>query len=151
MIFDLTKLGPLQGRVYATYLGGSGGEVVYDLKRDPQGLYYLSGYTLSRNFPVTGNAFNTVSAGGGLDGFVTVLNPSANAPASQLVYSSYVTSKGTQTVYGVDIDTQGIVWITGTATAGIFPPGFESFPASPSTGNAQPGKPASFIWGFTIN
>jgi hypothetical protein len=149
-LFDMTKLGPLQGLIYATYLGGFGGEVVYDLKRDTQGLYYLSGYTLSHNFPVTSKAFNTVSAGGGLDGFVTVLNPAAQAPASQLVYSSYVTSTGTQIAYGVDIDTKGMVWITGTATAGIFPAGFEAFPASPSTGNAQPGKQASFIWGFTI-
>ena len=151
VIFDLTKPGPLQGLTYGTYLGGFGGEVIYDLKTDAQGLYYLCGYTLSHNFPVTSGAFNTVSGGGGLDGFVTVLNPSAKAPASQLVYSSYVTSKGTQTVYGVDIDAKGNVWITGVATSGIFPAGLEGFPASPSTGKPQPGKPASFIWGFTIN
>jgi hypothetical protein len=73
------------------------------------------------------------------------------APASQLVYSSYVTSPGAQTVYDVDIDTKGTVWITGIATAGIFPAPYESFPVSPSTGLPQPGKPDSFIWGFTIN
>ena len=87
---------------------------------------------------------------GGLDGFVTVLNPAAKAPASQLVYSSYVTSPGTQTVYGVTTDIHGTVWITGTATGSIFPPGFETFPVSPTTGNPQPGKQDSFIWGFNI-
>jgi Beta-propeller repeat len=150
MLFDMTVLAPLKGVVYSTYLGGYGGEVLYDLKRDSQGYYYLCGYTLSRNFPVTNSAINTASAGGGLDGFVTVLNPDAKAPASQLVYSSYITSPGTQTVFGVDIDIHGTVWITGMATGSIFPPGFETFPVSPSTGNPQPGKQASFLWGFTI-
>jgi len=150
-IWDMTKLGPLAGVVYATYIGGYGGEVIYDLQRDTQGRYYVCGYTLSKNFPVTNGALNTASAGGGLDGFVTVLNPAAKAPASQLVYSSYVTSTGTQTVYGIAIDIHGTVWITGMATAGIFPPGYESFPVSPTTGNLQPGKQDSFIWGFSIN
>jgi hypothetical protein len=149
-IWDMTALAPLKGPVYATYLGGYGGEVVYDLNRDARGYYYLCGYTLSRNFPVTNAAINTASAGGGLDGFVTVLNPAAKAPASQLVYSSYVTSPGTQSVYGVTTDIHGTVWITGMATGSIFPPGFETFPVSPSTGNPQPGKQDSFIWGFTI-
>jgi hypothetical protein len=147
-VFDMTVQTPGKGLVYGTYLGGFGGEVIYDMKRDARGRYYLCGYTLSRNFPVTGSALNTASAGGGLDGFVTVLDPAAT---QQLVYSSYVTSKGTQTVYGVDIDAKGTVWITGLATGSIFPANFEQFPTSPSTGLAQPGKEDSFIWGFTIN
>ena len=149
-IFDLTAPAPLKGLQYGTYLGGFGGEVIYDLKRDTQGYYYVCGYTLSRNFPVTNGAINTATAGGGLDGFVTVLNPAAKAGTSQLVYSSYVTSPGTQTVYGVDIDIHGSVWITGLATGSIFPVGYETFPVSPSTGNPQPGKQDSFIWGFNI-
>jgi hypothetical protein len=150
-IFDMTAKTPGKGLTYSTFLGGFGGEVIYDLKTDAKSRYYLSGYTLSKNFPVTGSAINTVSLSDGLDGFVTVLDPSAVAPNSQLVYSSYVTSKGLQTVYGVDVDAKGTVWITGLATGSIFPANFEQFPTSPSTGLPQPGKQASFIWGFTIN
>jgi hypothetical protein len=149
-VFDMTVQTPGKALLYATYLGGFGGEVVYDLKRDAKDRYYLSGYTLSKNFPVTGNALNTFSANGGLDGFVTVLDP-ALPPMNQLVYSSYVTSNGTQAVFGVDVDPKGTVWITGVATGSIFPANYEPFPVSPSTGLAQPGKQASFIWGFTIN
>jgi hypothetical protein len=148
-IFDLTAPTPGKGLVYSTYLGGFAGEVIYDLKRDAQGRYYMCGYTLSRNFPVTGSAFNTASAGGGLDGFVTVLDPTATVPAN-LVYSSYVTSPGTQTAFGLDVDNNGTVWITGVATGNIFPPTYEQFPPSPSTGLPQYGKMDSFIWGFTI-
>jgi L-ascorbate metabolism protein UlaG (beta-lactamase superfamily) len=38
--------------------GGSGAEVAYDLKRDTAGKYYLGGYTLSRDLPVTIDAPN---------------------------------------------------------------------------------------------
>jgi hypothetical protein len=149
-VFDMTAQTPGKGLLYATYLGGFGGEVIYDMKRDSKARYYLSGYTLSKNFPVTGNALNTNSANGGLDGFVTILDPTLPA-LNQLVYSSYITSNGTQTVFGVDFDTKGTVWMTGTATGSIFPANYESFPVSPSTGLQQPGKHSSFIWGFTIN
>jgi len=150
-VFDMTKAtAPHQGLTYATYFGGFGGEVIYGLRRDAQGLYYLCGYTLSENLPVTANAFNTTSAGGGLDGFVSVLNPSPAAGASQLVFSTYITSPGAQTVYDVDLDPHGAVWITGVATAGIFPAGYEQFPLSPSTGYTQLGKQISFLWGFTL-
>jgi hypothetical protein len=143
-----------QGLTYSTYFGGFGGEVIYGLRNDALGNYYLCGYTMSENLPVTSDAFNSTSAGGGLDGFVTVLNPSSVAPASQLVFSSYITSPGTQTVYDVDLDTTGAIWITGVTTAGIFPPGYEQFPLAPTSTPTNPvvqlGKQISFLWGFTL-
>ncbi len=140
---------PGQGLSYATYFGGFGGEVIFGLRSDAQGRYYICGYTLSQNLPVTFGALNTTSAGGGIDGFVAVLNPAA-VPSNQLVYSSYVTSTGTQTVYDVDVDPKGVVWITGVATGNIFPPPYEQFPLSPSTGLVESGKQSAFLWGFTI-
>jgi hypothetical protein len=149
-VFNMAKAtAPLQGLTYSTYFGGFGGEVVYGLRVDSQGRYYICGYTLSQNLPVTSGALNTASAGGGLDGFVAVLNPSL-PPLNQLVYSSYITSQGTQTVNDVDIDAKGTVWITGVATGNIFPLPYEQFPVSPSTGLVESGKQSSFLWGFTI-
>ncbi len=150
-IFNMTQTkGFFQGLTYSTYFGGFGGEVIFDLKEDSQGYYYFCGYTLSANLPVTPGALNTTSAGGGEDGYVAVLNPSAKTQSAQLVYGSYVTSPGTQIVYGIDVDPQSRVWITGTTTADIFPAGYETFPVSPTTLLPQPGKQESFIWGFTI-
>jgi Beta-propeller repeat len=150
-IFNMAQAkGPGQGLSYATYFGGFGGEVVYGLRSDAQGRYYICGYTLSQNLPVTSGALNTTSAGGGIDGYVAVLNPALPAQ-NQLVYSSYVTSTGTQTVNDVDVDANGTVWITGVTTGNIFPPPYEQFPLSPSTGLVQSGKQSSFLWGFTIN
>jgi hypothetical protein len=150
-VINTKTTAPNQGLLYSTYFGGFGGEVLLGLRMDAQGRYYICGYTLSQNLPVTAGALNTASAGGGIDGFVAVLNPSAAAPASQLVYSSYVTSTGTQAVNDVDVDAKGIVWMTGVASGNIFPPAYEQFPVSPSTGLVESGKQSSFLWGFTIN
>ena len=154
-IFNMAQAkGAHQGLTYATYLGGFGGEDIYGLRSDAENNYYLSGYTMSQNFPVTANAFNTTSAGGGLDGFITVLNPTAPTINGQLVFSSYITSPGTQTVNDVDVDAQGTIWMTGVATSGIFPPGYATFPTAPYSPPGYPvselGKQSAFLWGFTL-
>ena len=104
--------------VYSTYFGGSDGDVPYDLRRDAAGKYYLCGYTLSLDFPVK-NALAPASDFGALDGFVAVIDPAAS-PLKALVYSSYLTSPGYQVAYGVDVDAQGIIYVTGTVLGDVF-------------------------------
>jgi hypothetical protein len=136
-ILNLTTSNPGVGLTYSTYYGGSGGEVAYDLKRDSAGLYYLCGYTLSRNLPVTANALNPSDTGAGFDGFIAVINPSA-PPAQGLVYGSYVTSiDGTQVVYGIDVDLSGNIYALGVTTSNIFPNGYAQ--------NTFPGKLSAFL------
>jgi hypothetical protein len=114
---DLTKTG-LSAVKYSTYFGGSDTDVSYDIRVDGNGLYYIGGYTLSLDLPTSAGALNPVSDGGGLDGFVAVINPS-----KPLVYGSYITSPGYQLVYGVDYDAAGNVYVAGLAGSNIFPPG----------------------------
>jgi hypothetical protein len=118
--------------VYGTYFGGTHGEVAYDLRRDASGKYYLGGYTLSRDFPIR-NALYPQSALGGADGFVAVLDPAA-PPSSALLFSSFLTSPGTQVVYGVEVDEEGIVMVTGVTTGVLFEPGLAA-PEIPSNTN----------------
>ena len=105
-ILDLKATTPLvEGLVYSTYFGGSGGDVALDLDRDAAGRYVLAGYTLSLDFPISSNAISPASTGAGPDGFIAVIDP--NQPPSspqQLVYSSYFTSAGSQVIYSIDID-----------------------------------------------
>ena len=109
--------------VYSTYLGGTGGDVAYDMRRDAAGKLYLCGYTLSTDFPVTNGALSTVAeADGGYNGFVSIIDPAA-LPNQSLVYSSYITGPGSQVAYGVEVDTTGIVYVVGYATGDIFPGG----------------------------
>jgi hypothetical protein len=117
MDLDLTKTG-LSAVLYSTYYGGSDTDVSYDIRRDSNGLLYFAGYTLSADLPVSSGALNTTSDGGGLDGFVAVIDPTHS-----LVYSSFITSPGYQSAYGVDYDSSGNVYVVGLASSNVFPPG----------------------------
>jgi hypothetical protein len=137
-ILDLNT--PVQSLVYSTFYGGSVDEVPYSLRLDAKGTYYLGGFTLSPDLPVSQNAINSSSAKGGFDGFVALINPTA-PPLNSLLYSSYVTGPGSQIVYGVDFDATGIVYSTGFSTGNIFPAGYQTHTAGPSIAEA-------FLYGF---
>ncbi|HUB77611.1 MAG TPA: SBBP repeat-containing protein [Bryobacteraceae bacterium] len=86
-LVDLTKP-PGDFLVYSTYLGGEGGDVGYGVTSDSLGHLYVTGYTMSGDFPVTGNAPQP-NWGGGVDMFIARINPSiAGLPA--LDYSTYI-------------------------------------------------------------
>ena len=139
-ILDLT-LPPAQSLVYSTFFGGSVLEVPYSLRLDASGNYYLGGFTLSPDLPVSQNAINSSSAHGGFDGFITLINPSAPA-INSLVYSSYVTGPGSQIVYGVDFDASGKIYSTGFATGNIFPAGYQTYAGAPAIAEV-------FVYGFS--
>jgi hypothetical protein len=74
----VVKLNPTGTRyVYASYLGGSRGttesvegeDAIVGLALDANGNAYVTGYTLSRDFPVTGNAAQRTLSGGACDYF----------------------------------------------------------------------------------
>ena len=129
-----------QGLIYSTYFGGSLVEGASALAVDRTGVYYFGGYSMSADMPVTSNALNPVIGPGGLNGFVAAINPSL-PPARSLRYSSFVTGAGTQLVSGLDVGANGVIYLTGSATADIFPAGY---PKPTAAGNAD-----AFIFVFT--
>jgi hypothetical protein len=138
-ILDLT-LPPAQSLVYSTFYGGSVDEVPYSLRLDANGTYYLGGFTLSPDLPVSQNAINSSTTRAGFDGFIALINPAA-PPLNSLLYSSYVTGPGSQIVYSVDFDTSGTVYSTGFATGNIYPAGYQSY-------TSAPGAAEVFLYGF---
>jgi hypothetical protein len=69
----VTKLGPGGSSLaYSTYLGGSGDDVGEGIALDSAGAAYVTGDTLSGNFPTTAGAFDT-SFNGARDAFVAKL------------------------------------------------------------------------------
>jgi Beta-propeller repeat/Phage integrase family len=61
--------------VYSTYLGGNASDYGNGIAVDASGNAYVTGYTLSNNFPTTSGAFQTIFGGGSYpDAFVTLLN-----------------------------------------------------------------------------
>ena len=72
--------------VYSTYLGGGSDDDGRGIAIDSTGNSYVTGETLSVDFPTTAGAFRLTRASNAHDAYVTKLNPSASA----LVYSTYL-------------------------------------------------------------
>ena len=85
---------------FSTYLGGTGSDFGIDIALDNFENIYVTGYTVSSDFPVTSNAFDVTYNGGstyGYDIFVTKMKYNGTA----VYYSSYL--GGTSDDYGIGI------------------------------------------------
>ncbi|MCG3194070.1 MAG: hypothetical protein DIJKHBIC_03327 [Thermoanaerobaculia bacterium] len=102
--------------VYSTFLGGSGGDWGNGIASDASGNTYVSGYTLSSNFPTTAGAYDT-SHNGGFDVFVTKLN----ATGTGLIYSTFLGGSGWDRGRGIALDTSGSAYVTGHTDSTGFP------------------------------
>jgi hypothetical protein len=111
--------------LYSTFIGGSGIDEATSLALDPSGRVILSGYTLSSNFPVTGDAFQT-AYGGNTDAFIAILDPSNKSQSAQLVYSTYFGGDGADSAFDLKEDGNGILYVTG----------YTESPGLPGTSNA---------------
>jgi hypothetical protein len=99
---------------YATYLGGSGGDVAYGIAVDSSGDAYITGITNSSDFPTQGA--EQTAAGGSGDAFITKLNATGDA----LVYSTYLGGNGADTANGIVV-AAGDAYVVGTTTSTNFP------------------------------
>ncbi|HEX5500085.1 MAG TPA: SBBP repeat-containing protein, partial [Thermomicrobiales bacterium] len=97
--------------VYATYLGGSGDDGGYGIAADSSGDAYVTGYTLSTDFPASGDALQPAN-GGVADAFVTRFDSSGS-----LVYSSYLGGSSLEFGYGIAVDDARNAYITGQTSS----------------------------------
>jgi hypothetical protein len=96
----VTKLKPTGAAlVYSTYLGGSSDDLGQGVAVDAAGSAYVTGHTVSTNYPTTVGAFQTANAGL-FDAFVTRLNLVGNA----LVYSTYLGGDNVELGFGIAVD-----------------------------------------------
>ena len=105
---------------WATYLGGSGDDVGYEIAVDQAGNAYVTGYTVG-GFPGTAGSLIQSTYGGGLfygsDAFVTKLNAAGTA----LVYSTYLGGSGDDFGDGIAVDPAGNAYVTGQTSSSNFP------------------------------
>lgn len=120
----VTKLNAAgSGLVYSTYLGGSTADVAVGISLDPSNNAYVTGTTLSMDFPVVKPFQNALSgASGGADAFITEVNTSG----AGLVYSSYLGGDGDENYDastgsffggGIAVDPSGNAHLTGSTTS----------------------------------
>ncbi|MDI6783216.1 MAG: SBBP repeat-containing protein [bacterium] len=100
--------------IYSTLLGGSGIDWGYGIAVDTAGNAYITGWTLSGDFPITSSALDT-TYNGGYNAFVTKLNASGSA----LLYSTFL--GGSSMGFGIAIDIAGNAYITGDIGSSDFP------------------------------
>jgi uncharacterized repeat protein (TIGR01451 family) len=104
--------------LYSTYLGGAGDDLGFTIARDPSNNVYVTGQTLSTDFPTTTGAFDRTCGSDGncnfgrLDAFVVKIDPSASGPAS-LVYSTYFGGGSDDSGQGIAVDGSGSAYLTG--------------------------------------
>jgi hypothetical protein len=100
---------------YSTYLGGSGGETTAGVGVDSGFNVIVAGNTNSGDFPTNGvlAPFQTKPVVAGTHGFVSKLD----AAGSTLIYSTYLSGNGTDTVTGLALDVKGKAYVTGTTTS----------------------------------
>jgi hypothetical protein len=105
---------------YFTYLGGSLADSANGIALDSSEDAYVTGSTVSTDFPIFGAVFQTTYGGGNADAFVAELNLS-NPPSTALVYSTYLGGSNTDTGNGIAVDTNGGAYVTGQTCSLDFP------------------------------
>jgi len=107
------------GLVYSTYLGGHSSEVAYDILGDAEKNVYLTGYTLSGDFPMTADAFQP-DWSGGVDVFCAKLSL-AMPPAQALRYATFAGRGGINVGYGIAVAPSGVMYLAGRSQDQNFP------------------------------
>jgi hypothetical protein len=123
--------------VYSSYLGGSQGEVGYGIAGDSAGNIYVTGYTLSPDFPTTLDGFEP-HWGGGIDLFLTKLKPSTPGPAG-IESSTYIGEQGVYSPTALTLGRDGTIYVVGWGGLGL-----------PSTSDALQGFGGGLSDGFVI-
>lgn len=112
--------------VYATYLGGSGDDEANGIAVDGSGDAYVSGKTISNNFPLQG-AYQA-TCGGCANGFSSAFVTKFAPLGGTLSYSTFLGGSAYPTgatagdlAKGIAIDASGAAYVTGQATSTNFP------------------------------
>jgi Beta-propeller repeat len=120
------------GLAYSSYLGGSKDDNGFSIAVGPSGAAYVTGQTVSPDFPTTPGAYQT-SYGGVTDAFVTKLKPDGTG----LAYSTYLGGSDFDFGYGIAVDPSGAAYVTGQTASTNFPTTPDAYQRSNSgLGNA---------------
>jgi hypothetical protein len=104
-----------QSLVYSTYLGGSEREEGTGIAVDSNGCAYVTGYTLSEDFPTANSLDSTLN--GDCDAFVTKFSSTGNS----ISYSTYLGGDDWEEGQDLAVDSSGCAYITGETFSDNFP------------------------------
>jgi hypothetical protein len=127
--------------VFSTYLGGSGYDTAGGLVLDAGNDIYVAGFTASTDFPTVDALQPSFAGGSGPygDAVLSVLS----SDGSRLIYSSYLGGSGSEAAWGLSLDHDGNVYLSGQATSTDFPI------QNPIVPNPFTGQYSAFVVKFT--
>ena len=101
---------------YSSLLNGSSNDQGFALAVDSAGSVYVTGTTISSNFPVSVLPVQPTRAGDN-DAFVTKLDPTGLF----IVYSTFLGDSGDDAGRGIAVDANGSAYVAGTTNSNNFP------------------------------
>jgi hypothetical protein len=110
---------------FAQYFGSSGTDQITAMKMGPNNLLYIAGSTNTSEMPYIDGAFDNSNAGL-TDCFIAIMDTSPNA-GNQLIYFSYLGGSNIDIPLALDVDQNGVVYLTGSTTSTNFPMAGNSF------------------------
>jgi hypothetical protein len=103
---------------YSTYLGGSTFDIGYGIAVDSAGSAYVTGATVSSDFPTTPGAFDTTQSSELLsDVFVTKLE----ATGAALAYSTFLGGSEDDAAFAIAVDSTGSAHVSGITGSSDYP------------------------------
>jgi hypothetical protein len=109
--------------VYSTHLGGSMSDIGFGIAVDTAGHAYVTGRTLSSDFPTSTDGVQPGFNGGIEDVFVTKVNREGSA----LIYSTYLGGTFFEHPFDIAVDKHGSAYVTGTTASSDFPTTIDAF------------------------
>ncbi|MBI5374574.1 MAG: thrombospondin type 3 repeat-containing protein [Candidatus Schekmanbacteria bacterium] len=100
----------------STFIGGSSDEESNSIAIDSSGNVFVTGYTMSSNFPTTGTPYDS-SFNSGLDVFVSKLNNSLTT----LSASTFIGGSSNEFGNSIVIDSTSNIFVTGETSSSNFP------------------------------
>jgi len=102
--------------LFSTFVGGNAADWPHAIATDPNGSVYVTGYTLSFDFPTTDGAYQRVTRGNE-EVYVLKLSPDG----SELEWATLVGGSGLDIAWDLAIGPGGRVLVTGYTTSSDFP------------------------------
>lgn len=114
----VTKINPAGSAwAYSTFLGGNGDDLGKGIAVDSAGAAYVTGFTSSKNYPVTANVPQRTFGGGSYNVFVSKVGLAGDS----LIYSTYLGGNVQDIGNGIALDGTGAAYVTGATASANFP------------------------------
>jgi hypothetical protein len=127
--------------IFATYLGGSGktgqGDVTDGVAVDASGNVYVTGVTVSTDFPTTSSGLQIINKNTFSSGYLTKLDPTG----ATLLYSTYLGGSVGDASYAVALDSNANAYVTGFTSSTDFP----TTPGSAIQTTPKVGTPTAYV------